>query len=158
MTYNSRTILHFQPSSGVDVELRKSMWQQVCELKEAGITIILTTHYIAEAEAIANRIGVMNKGRVILTETKETLMKRLGSKKLVISLYDQLTTIPKSLLKFNLQLAEKGVQLIFTYDCAKENNRIPELLDCLKENSIKYQDIDTQQSSLEEIFVQMVNL
>ena len=147
-----------EPSSGVDVELRKAMWQQVRELKDAGVTIILTTHYIAEAEAMAHRIGVINKGKVILVETKEALLKRLGSKKLVISLHNPLATVPASLLKFNLQLTEKRDQLIFTYDCAKENNRISELLDCLKENSITYQDIDTQQSSLEEIFVQLVNL
>lgn len=147
-----------EPSSGVDVELRKSMWQQVRELQETGVTIILTTHYIAEAEEMANRIGVINKGKVILIEDKETLMKKLGSKKLVISLYNPLTIIPKPLLKFNLQLIEKGNRLIFTYDYAKENNRISDLLDSLRGNSIRYQDIDTQQSSLEEIFVQLVNV
>lgn len=147
-----------EPSSGVDVELRKSMWEQVRELQEIGVTIILTTHYIEEAEEMANRIGVINKGKMILIEDKESLMKKLGGKKLIISLYNPLTTIPEPLLKFNLQLIKKGHQLIFTYDYAKENNRISDLLDSLKENSIEYQDIDTHQSSLEEIFVQLVNI
>ena len=146
-----------EPSSGVDVELRKSMWQQVRELQETGVSIILTTHYIAEAEEMANRIGVINKGKLILVEEKETLMQKLGSKKLVMSLYTPLIKIPKSLLKFNLQLTEKGNKLIFIYDPAKEDNAISDLLDHLKENSIRCKDIDTHQSSLEEIFVQLVN-
>lgn len=146
-----------EPSSGVDVELRKSMWQQVRELQETGVSIILTTHYITEAEEMANRIGVMNKGKLILVEEKETLMKKLGSKKLIINLYTPLTKIPNPLFKFNLQLAEKGNQLIFIYDPAKEDNAISDLLDHLKENSIRCKDIDTHQSSLEEIFVQLVN-
>lgn len=146
-----------EPSSGVDVELRKSMWKQVRELQETGVTIILTTHYIAEAEEIANRIGIINKGKLILVEEKESLMKKLGSKKLLISLYNPVAKIPKNLLKFNLQLTEKGNQLIFIYDPQKEDNAISELLDQLKKNSIRYKDIDTNQSSLEEIFVQLVN-
>lgn len=146
-----------EPSSGVDVELRKSMWQQVRELQETGVTIILTTHYIAEAEEMADRIGIINKGKLILVEEKETLMKKLGGKKLIMSLYTSLTEIPEPLLKFNLQLAENGNQLIFIYDPAKEDNAISDLLEHLKENSIRYKDVDTQQSSLEEIFVQLVN-
>ena len=146
-----------EPSSGVDVELRKSMWQQVRELQETGVSIILTTHYIAEAEEMANRIGIINKGKLILVEEKESLMKKLGSKKLLISLYTSLAEIPQNLLKFNLQLVDKGNILVFSYDPSKEDNAISELLDRLKENSIQYKDIDTQQNSLEEIFVQLVN-
>jgi len=146
-----------EPSSGVDVELRKSMWQQVRELQETGVSIILTTHYIAEAEEMANRIGIINKGKLILVEEKESLMKKLGSKKLLISLYRSLAEIPKPLLKFNLQLADKGNILVFSYDPSKEDNAISDLLDHLKKNFIKYKDIDTQQNSLEEIFVQLVN-
>jgi len=147
-----------EPSSGVDVELRKSMWKQVRELQETGVTIILTTHYIAEAEKMANRIGIINKGKLILVEEKESLMKKLGSKKLLISLYRSLAEIPQNLLKFNLQRVDKGNILVFSYDPSKEDNAISELLDRLKENSIQYKDIDTQQNSLEEIFVQLVNV
>jgi ABC-2 type transport system ATP-binding protein len=146
-----------EPSSGVDVELRKSMWKQIRELQETGVTIILTTHYIEEAEEMANRIGIINKGKLILVEEKQSLMKKLGSKKLLISLYSPLSEIPKTLLKFNLQLGNKGNTIIFNYDSSKEDNEIHDLLDHLKENSIKYKDIDTQQSSLEEIFIQLVN-
>lgn len=146
-----------EPSSGVDVELRKSMWQQIRELQETGVSIILTTHYIEEAEEIADRVGVINKGRLILVEKKETLMKKLGSKKLVISLYDPIKNIPKSLLKFNLHISENGTQIIFTYDPQKVDNAISDILEQLKTNSIKFKDIDTYQSSLEEIFVQLVN-
>ena len=146
-----------EPSSGVDVELRKSMWKQIRELQETGVTIILTTHYIEEAEEMANRIGIINKGKLILAEEKEGLMKKLGGKKLLISLYSPLSEIPKTLSKFNLQLGNKGSTIIFNYDSSKEDNEIHDLLDHLKENSIKYKDIDTQQSSLEEIFIQLVN-
>jgi ABC-2 type transport system ATP-binding protein len=146
-----------EPSSGVDVDLRKAMWQQVRELQESGVSIILTTHYITEAEEMANRIGVINKGKLILVEEKETLMKKLKSKKLVMNLYSPLTEIPEPLLKFNLQLTEKGSRLIFIYDPQKEDNAISDLLDHLKKNSIRYKDIDTHQSSLEEIFVKLVN-
>jgi ABC-2 type transport system ATP-binding protein len=146
-----------EPSSGVDVELRKSMWQQIRELQETGVSIILTTHYIAEAEEMANRIGIINKGKLILVEEKETLMKKLGNKKLLISLYSPLTEIPENLLKFNLKLTDNGNVLIFSYDSLKEDNAIYDLLDHLKANSIRCKDIDTQKSSLEEIFIQLVN-
>lgn len=106
---------------------------------------------------MANRIGIINKGKLILVEEKESLMKKLGSKKLLISLYRSLAEIPQNLLKFNLQLVGKGNILVFSYDPSKEDNAISELLDRLKENSIQYKDIDTQQNSLEEIFVQLVN-
>lgn len=158
LSYQPNILFLDEPSSGVDVELRKSMWQQVRELQETGVTIILTTHYLEEAEEMANRIGIMNKGKVILIEDKETLIKKLGSKKLVISLCQPLTIIPQPLLEFNLQLSATGNQLIFTYDGTKDNNRIADLLDTLKDNSIRYQDIDTQQSSLEEIFVELVKI
>lgn len=147
-----------EPSSGVDVELRKSMWQQVRELQETGVSIILTTHYITKAEEMANRIGVINKGKLILVEEKDTLMKKLGSKKLIMNLYTPLAKIPKPLLKFNLQFVAKVNQLTFIYDPAKEDNAISDLLDQLKENSIRYKDIETRQSFLEEIFVQLINV
>jgi ABC-2 type transport system ATP-binding protein len=145
-----------EPSSGVDVDLRKSMWQHVRKLQETGTTIFLTTHYIHEAEEMADRIGIINKGELVLIKEKKALMKKLGKKKLVIDLYTPLTKIPESLLKFNLHLAEKDRQLIFTYDPVEDNN-IANFLNCLKTSKIHYKDLDTHQSSLEEIFIELVN-
>jgi ABC-2 type transport system ATP-binding protein len=146
-----------EPSAGVDVELRKSMWQQIRTLQETGVSIILTTHYIEEAEEMANRIGIINKGKLTITAEKETLMRKLGTKKLLISLNNRLSEIPEALLNFNVQLVDNGNMLIFHYDSSKEDNAIYDLLDRLKVNSIKYKDIETQKSSLEEIFIQLVN-
>jgi ABC-2 type transport system ATP-binding protein len=145
-----------EPSAGVDVELRKSMWEQVRELRKTGVTVILTTHYIEEAEEMADRVGVISKGKQIVIEEKDKLMKKLGKKELVVNLYQQLSEVPKSLSKFNLHLAGDGKQLVFTYDSAKDDNDVPDFMDCLKENSIRFKDLDTRQSSLEEIFVQLV--
>ena len=146
-----------EPTAGVDVELRKSMWEQMSALRESGVTIILTTHYIEEAEEIADRIGVINKGKLIITEEKTALMKKLGKKQLIINLNESLAEIPKQLSKFNLQLAEEGKQLIFNYDpLLTEDNEVANLLDHIKENAIRYKDLATRQSSLEEIFIQLV--
>jgi len=145
-----------EPSAGVDVELRKSMWRQVRQLRETGVTIILTTHYIEEAEEMADRIGVINNGKLIITEDKNTLMKKLGKKELVVYLQTPLTKIPKGLNKFNLSLSENKLKLIFTYDPIKENNGVIDFINSLKDNKIEAQDIDTRQSSLEEIFVQLI--
>lgn len=146
-----------EPTAGVDVDLRKSMWQQVRELRETGVTVILTTHYIEEAEEMADRIGVISKGKLIVTEDKLTLMKQLGKKELVMSLQQPLAAIPQPLSRFNLHLADDGNQLVFTYDPARENNEVTELLDHLKENAIHCKDLNTRQSSLEDIFVQLVS-
>jgi len=145
-----------EPTAGVDVELRKSMWQQVRALQESGVTIILTTHYLEEAEEMADRIGVINKGKLILIEDKKTLMKKLGKKELALDLHDRLTEIPDFLSEFNLRLSEDGEKIVYTYDPAKEDNGVAHLLDKLREHSIKYKDFNTQQSSLEEIFVSLV--
>ena len=145
-----------EPSAGVDVELRKSMWRKVRQLRETGVTIILTTHYIEEAEEMADRIGVINKGKLILTEEKTKLMKQLGKKELVLDLAKPLDGIPSSLEGFNLELSEDGIQLVFTYDPSRESNGVADLLDCLKENNIRCKDLLTRQSSLEEIFVRLV--
>jgi ABC-2 type transport system ATP-binding protein len=145
-----------EPTAGVDVELRKSMWQQVRELRETGVTIILTTHYIEEAEEMADRIGVIDKGKLIVTEDKRTLMKKLGKKELVITLHSPLKAVPETLAGFNLHLADNGNQLVFTYDPAKGDSGVAELLDRFREGAIWYKDLDTRQSSLEEIFVQLV--
>lgn len=146
-----------EPTAGVDVDLRKSMWQQVRNLRESGVTVILTTHYIEEAEEMADRVGVISKGQLILTEDKTTLMKNLGKKELVMNLQQPLSEIPAPLAHFNLHLAAEGKQLVFTYDPAKSDNEVTELLDHLKENAIRCTDLDTRQSSLEDIFVQLVD-
>ncbi len=145
-----------EPTAGVDVELRKSMWQLVRELRETGVTIILTTHYLEEAEEMADRIGVINNGKLILVEEKKTLMKKLGKKELVLDLHSPLNDIPADLSEFNLHLVQDGHQLVFTYDPAKQDNGVVRLLDCLKDNSIKCKDFNTRQSTLEEIFVQLI--
>ncbi len=145
-----------EPTAGVDVELRKSMWQQVRELKETGVTIILTTHYLEEAEEMADRIGVINKGKLIVIEDKKTLMKKLGKKELVLDLHKPLQEIPPSLSDFNLHLSDDRLQLCYIYDPAREDNGVVTLLDLLKEQSIKCKDFNTRQSSLEDIFIQLV--
>ena len=145
-----------EPTAGVDVKLRKSMCKEMSELRETGVTIILTTHYIEEAEEIADRIGVINKGKLIVTEEKTALMKKLGKKELIINLYEPLKKILNPLSTFDVALAEEGKQLIFTYDPIKGDNQVANLLDHLKQNTIKYKDLTTRQSSLEEIFIQLV--
>ena len=145
-----------EPSAGVDVELRKSMWKQVRKLRESGVTIILTTHYIEEAEEMADRIGVINKGKLIVTEDKHTLMKTLGKKELVAHLDAKLSAIPKSLSKFDLNLSDDGMTLTLTYDPATPKKGVIDFMDHLNGTKITCCDIDTRQSSLEEIFVQLV--
>ncbi len=145
-----------EPTAGVDVELRKSMWTQVRKLRESGVTVILTTHYIEEAEEMADRIGVINKGQLILTEEKHVLMKQLGKKELVLDLHRPIAELPPAFDEFGLRVAPDGLQLIFTYDPAKQDNGVVSLLDGLKEHGIKCKDFNTRQSSLEDIFVQLV--
>lgn len=145
-----------EPSSGVDVELRKSMWQQIHDLNEKGVTIILTTHYIQEAEEMANRIGVINKGELLIVERKKTLMKKLGKKKVIITLSKKLKEIPISLSKFKLELSSDKTKIIFNYNSDQDKNNVVTLLDQLKENKISYKDLETHRTSLEEIYVQLV--
>ena len=145
-----------EPTAGVDVELRKSMWRQVRRLRETGVTIILTTHYIEEAEEMADRIGVINKGKLILTEEKHALMKKLGKKELLIDLHSPLKAVPEGLSAFNVHLNDAGDQIIYTYDPVLENNGVADLIDALNAQNIRCKDIDARQSSLEEIFVQLV--
>lgn len=146
-----------EPSAGVDVELRKDMWKLVHRLKKSGVTIILTTHYIEEAEEMADRVGVINKGEIILVEKKEDLMKKLGTKELVLDLAKPLTEIPSALHEFKLNLSEEGQKLTFTYDTKVADNRISDLLEILQQSQIKYTDLNTKQSSLEQIFIKLVN-
>jgi ABC-2 type transport system ATP-binding protein len=147
-----------EPTAGVDVELRKSMWEQVRQLHQSGVTIILTTHYLEEAEEMADRIGVINKGKIILVEDKKTLMKKLGKKELVLELYASISAIPEALNGYNLKLSEDGTQIIYTYDPALENNGVVSLLELLTQHGIKAKDFNTRQSSLEEIFIQLVGV
>lgn len=145
-----------EPSAGVDVELRKSMWRQVRKLRETGVTVILTTHYIEEAEEMADRIGIINNGKLIVTEDKNILMKKLGKKQLIVYLNNALRVIPDDLKVFDVILSEDKLNLIFTYDPIKNNNVVMDFMAALKTNQIEASDIDTRQSSLEEIFVQLV--
>ncbi|MBA6265269.1 MAG: ABC transporter ATP-binding protein [Colwellia sp.] len=145
-----------EPTAGVDVELRKDMWELVRQLRNDGVTIILTTHYIEEAEEIADRIGVIKNGQLILVEDKVALMNQLGKKQLILDLKDPLTDIPSDLADFNLQIQNEGMQLIYSYDTTKEHTGISALLQHLSAASIGFKDIKTDQSSLEDIFVSLV--
>jgi len=145
-----------EPSAGVDVNLRKDMWNLVAKLRESGVTIILTTHYIEEAEEMADRIGFIRSGEIILIEEKAKLMKKLGEKELHLELAEPIKEIPKDLASLNLKISKKGHEIIFTYDAKKQNNGIADLLEKMKKNGILYQDLKTEQSSLEDIFIQLV--
>jgi ABC-2 type transport system ATP-binding protein len=145
-----------EPTAGVDVELRKGMWEVVRGLRAAGVTVILTTHYIEEAEEMADRIGVINKGEIILIEEKAALMQQLGKKRLKLYLQGKVTTIPDGLSAYHLELAEEGNQLIYTYDTKSERTGITSLLGDLRDAGIRFSDLDTTQSSLEDIFVSLV--
>jgi ABC-2 type transport system ATP-binding protein len=145
-----------EPTAGVDVELRKDMWQLVRELRNDGVTIILTTHYIEEAEEIADRIGVIKNGQLILVEDKIALMNQLGKKQLILDLKEPLSEMPAQLTDFNLQLQNQGMQLIYSYDTTNEHTGISALLQQLSLAGIAFKDIKTDQSSLEDIFVSLV--
>jgi ABC-2 type transport system ATP-binding protein len=142
-----------EPTAGVDVELRKDMWQLVRELRASGVTIILTTHYIEEAEEMADRVGVINKGEIILVEDKVELMRKLGRKQLTLELHERIDTIPAALDDYHLTLAASGKELIYTYDTRGERTGITALLDALQHAEIRFKDLHTTQSSLEDIFV-----
>ncbi len=146
-----------EPTAGVDVELRRDMWEMVRELREQGVTVILTTHYIEEAEEMADRIGVIAKGELILVEEKETLMHQLGQKQLHLILQTPLDTLPEQLKAFNLCLSEDGSKLTYTFDAHQETSGIADLLSSLSEQGIALKDLQSQQSSLEEIFVSLVH-
>ena len=145
-----------EPTAGVDVELRQDMWRLVHELRTAGVTIILTTHYIEEAEEIADRVGVINKGEIVIVEDKKTLMHKLGKKQLMLHLLEPLDAVPDGLAEFGLELGEDGQSLIYTYDTQANHTGITRLLTTLHDAGIRFRDLDTTQSSLEEIFVNLV--
>jgi ABC-2 type transport system ATP-binding protein len=145
-----------EPTAGVDVELRKDMWEVVRGLRAAGVTIILTTHYIEEAELMADRVGVINNGELILVEDKAELMHKLGKKQMKFELQQPLATIPPSLAAYHLTLADDGHALIYTYEAQGEHRGITRLIEELLRNNIRIKDINTTQSSLEDIFVDLV--
>jgi ABC-2 type transport system ATP-binding protein len=145
-----------EPTAGVDVELRKDMWEIVRSLRAAGVTIILTTHYIEEAEQIADRVGVINHGELILVEDKDELMRKLGKKRLTLHLHARLDAIPPSLAGYRLSLAEDGSELVYTYDTQGERTGITGLLSELAAAGIRFRDLQTTQDSLEDIFVDLV--
>jgi ABC-2 type transport system ATP-binding protein len=146
-----------EPTAGVDVELRKDMWQLVRSLRASGVTIILTTHYIEEAEQMADRVGVISKGELILVEDKDTLMRSLGKKRLVLELHDKLAAVPVALAGYGLELSADGSRLIYTYDTRAERTGITSLLKDLSAARVTFRDLNTTQSSLEEIFVSLVS-
>jgi len=144
-----------EPTAGVDVELRKDMWDMVRELRTSGVTVILTTHYIEEAEEMADRVGVINKGELILTERKADLMHKLGQKQLVIELNDRIGDVPASLAAHALVLSPAGNELTYTYDTENKDG-VATLLDDLKKAGLHLKDLRTTQRSLEDIFVSLV--
>lgn len=156
LSHEPRILFLDEPTAGVDVELRADMWNMIRELRASGVTIILTTHYIAEAEEIADRVAVMNKGEIILVENKAELMQKLGRKIMTLDLHTPLDTVPAALDEFDLSLSPDGRQLIYTYDTQAERTGITALLAELNSADIRFRDLSTTQSSLEEIFVNLV--
>ncbi|HRQ66164.1 MAG TPA: ABC transporter ATP-binding protein [Xanthomonadaceae bacterium] len=156
LSHEPRILFLDEPTAGVDVELRRDMWDLVRRLRESGVTIILTTHYIEEAEEMADRIGVIHKGRLLLVEDKAVLMRRLGRKQLTLHLAEPLTTIPEALAEWNLAIGNGGSELVLDFDAGEENTCVPRLLRRIAEIGIEFSDLNTRQSSLEDIFVDLV--
>jgi ABC-2 type transport system ATP-binding protein len=157
LSHEPRILFLDEPTAGVDVELRKDMWDLVRALRASGVTIILTTHYIEEAEQMADRIGVINKGQLILVENKAELMRKLGRKQLTLELTEPVAALPAALAGYHLVLAAGGNELIYTYDTQGERTDITALLDDLKRAEIRFKDLHTTQTSLEDIFVDLVS-
>ena len=157
LAHKPRVLFLDEPTAGVDVELRKDMWAIVEKLRADGVTIILTTHYIEEAEAIADRVGIINKGQLLLVEDKSSLMQKLGKKQLFIELRDAIDDVPETLKDYDLELTESGDRLVYTYDVRAERTGITRLLQAVQQAGLDLRDIQTRQSSLEEIFVNLVN-
>ena len=145
-----------EPTAGVDVELRQDMWKIVKTLRKTGVTIILTTHYIEEAEAIADRVGVINQGEIIVVDKTDSLLKKMGHKKLTVELQEEISKIPKNLEKYNLILGDKKMSVIYTYNVQAKQTGITNLLQDLKDSGLKLKDLKTEQSTLEKIFVNLV--
>jgi len=156
LSHEPRVLFLDEPTAGVDVELRRDMWQLVRSLSESGVTIILTTHYIDEAEEMADRIGVINGGEIMLVEDKAELMRKLGKKQLTLQLESPLQQVPAELADYRLTLSGDGNELIYTYDTERERNSIIALLKALDDSGIRFKDLQTTQSSLEDIFVNLL--
>jgi len=156
LSHEPRILFLDEPTAGVDVELRKDMWALVRGLNKSGVTIILTTHYIEEAEEIADRVGIISEGELIMVEDKQTLMQKLGKKKLVLDLNQTMSSIPETLETFKLELSDDGSQLTYTYDTTSNQTGITALFQSLSKHGISMNDLKTSQSSLEDIFVNMV--
>ncbi len=156
LSHEPRILFLDEPTAGVDVELRKDMWRLVGGLRDSGVTVILTTHYIEEAEEIADRVGIINNGEIIVVEQKTELMRKMGRKQLTLDLLQPLSSVPERLQSFNLQIAGAGCQLVYTYDTKAERTGITALLGELHDAGIKFKDLSTTQSSLEDIFVTLV--
>jgi ABC-2 type transport system ATP-binding protein len=157
LSHEPRILFLDEPTAGVDVALRKDMWQVVRELRASGVTIILTTHYIEEAEEMADRVGVISKGEIVVVEDKAELMRKLGKKKLTVQLQKPLERVPDALAKYGLSLMNDGTELVYAYDTKGERTGITALLSDLSAANIRFSDLQTEQSSLEDIFVGLVD-
>ncbi len=157
LSHEPQVLFLDEPTAGVDVELRKDMWQVVRELRDAGVTIILTTHYIEEAQDMADRVGIINKGEIILVEEKAELMHKLGKKHLTLYLQQKLDVLPPALAAHALTLSPDGTELIFSYDTQAERTGVTRMLAAVGDAGIRFKDLQTQQSSLEDIFVGLVS-
>jgi ABC-2 type transport system ATP-binding protein len=156
LSHEPKILFLDEPTAGVDVELRRDMWELVRGLQSSGVTVILTTHYIDEAEEMADRIGVISKGEIILVDDKAELMRKLGRKQLTLQLQERLERIPPALSRYRLELANEGNELTYTYEADDERTGIASLLEQLDEAGIRFKDLQTTQSSLEDIFVSLV--
>jgi ABC-2 type transport system ATP-binding protein len=157
LSHEPKILFLDEPTAGVDVELRRGMWELIRTLRSNGVTVILTTHYIQEAEELADRIGVINGGELVLVEDKQVLMQKLGKKELSLELAERLERVPEALKSYGLELANDGTRLVYRFDSDAERARITALLKALEEKGIAFRDLATRQSSLEEIFVSLVH-
>ena len=156
LSHEPKLLFLDEPTAGVDVNLRQDMWKQIRDLQKTGVTIILTTHYIEEAEEMADRVGVINDGEIVVVEQKKQLMKKLGGKELILDLKAPIKTVPAPLSKYPLRLVSNGSQLVYSYDSSSLDNGITDFLGNLSHAGISYNDIHTKQVSLEEIFIKLV--
>lgn len=156
LSHEPRILFLDEPTAGVDVELRRDMWEMVRGLRESGVTIILTTHYIEEAEEMADRVGVINKGQIILVDDKDSLMKKMGKRQLILHLQNPIDKIPEDINGHPLELSDDGEQLIYTFDSQSDHTGIATVIRKLNESGISFRDIHSSESSLEEIFVSLV--
>ena len=156
LSHEPKILFLDEPTAGVDVELRQDMWKVVASLRETGVTVILTTHYIEEAEAIADRVGVINQGEIVVVEKKNELLKKMGKKTLIVELQEEINQIPKSMKKYNLIIGKNKMSFNYTYDLNEDRTGITNLLQDLKDSGLKLRDLKTEQSNLENIFVTLV--